>query len=122
MTRLISILLLSAFLFQSFSKVVILANYELNKEYIAKNFCENRNNPEMHCNGKCHMMKQMKEEDKKENGPVNNLKEKYEVQLFSEGKSAFEILNTHTVFEYSSFYQMDKTSPHLLSIFHPPAV
>lgn len=33
--------------------------YEINKEYIANNLCENRNKPEMHCNGKCHLRKQI---------------------------------------------------------------
>ena len=35
-------------------------DYLLNKEYIAKNLCENRNKPKMNCNGKCHLMKQLK--------------------------------------------------------------
>lgn len=38
--------------------VVYLA-YVLNKEYIATSLCENKNKPAMHCNGKCHLSKQL---------------------------------------------------------------
>ena len=33
--------------------------YEVNKEHIAKNLCENKAKPEMKCNGKCHRAKQI---------------------------------------------------------------
>ena len=35
-------------------------DYAINKDYIAKNLCENRAKPKLHCNGKCHLMKQLK--------------------------------------------------------------
>ena len=42
---------------QTFSKAMIVAEYQLNREYIAKNLCVNKSRPKMHCNGRCHMMK-----------------------------------------------------------------
>ena len=41
-------------------------NYLLNKEYIAKNLCVNKDKPESHCEGKCHLVKELK----KVNNPV----------------------------------------------------
>ncbi|MCE9538498.1 MAG: hypothetical protein K8R85_04665 [Bacteroidetes bacterium] len=120
MTRFISILLLTGILLQTFSKVVIFVNYEINKEYITKKYCENKNKPKMHCNGKCHMVKQLNEEDKKENSPLNNLKEKFEVQLFSQDRKTtlFEIyLTGENTF---SAFQLSKTSNPSFSVFHPP--
>ena len=35
-------------------------DYAINKDYIAKNLCENRAKPKLNCNGKCHLMKQLK--------------------------------------------------------------
>lgn len=35
--------------------------YSLNKEYIIETYCENKEAPEMHCDGKCHLAKQVKE-------------------------------------------------------------
>ena len=33
--------------------------FELNKEYIIKTYCVNKNKPKLHCNGKCHLSKQL---------------------------------------------------------------
>lgn len=121
MTRLISIILLSGFLFQSFSKVLILANYEMNKEYITKNFCENKNKPKMHCNGKCHLKKQLEKDEKRENAPVNNVKEKLEIQLFPQfqNNSLFHLYATGK-FVFAPFNDLEASSPSF-SIFHPPS-
>ena len=48
--------------------------YELNKKYIAEVLCENKDKPEMHCNGHCHLKKQLKkanamETDQKQEAP-----------------------------------------------------
>ena len=46
--------------------------YELNKKYIAEVLCENKDKPEMHCNGKCHLKKQIK---KANSAPVQQQQE-----------------------------------------------
>lgn len=35
------------------------AYYELNIEYITEKFCENKEKPELKCNGKCHLAKEL---------------------------------------------------------------
>lgn len=57
--------LLLAFIifFSSMSRGVVVADYLLNKDYIAKVLCVNRDKPEMKCNGKCHLAKQLKKQD-----------------------------------------------------------
>ena len=37
----------------------MLTAYELNKASITEEFCENKSQPELQCNGKCHLMKQL---------------------------------------------------------------
>ena len=34
-------------------------DYVVNYEYISKELCENKAKPELHCNGKCHLMKEL---------------------------------------------------------------
>lgn len=34
-------------------------DYVVNYDYIAKVLCENKEKPQMNCNGKCHLMKEM---------------------------------------------------------------
>jgi hypothetical protein len=110
-------------LLQSFSKWVIMADYEFNKEYISKNLCINKKRPKLHCNGKCQLMKKLAEEEK-QNAPGNN----------SQGTIKFQdIVYLDTFLEYSPttypqvqplfhnyvvarFYE----SP-ISSIFHPPS-
>ena len=38
----------------------ILMDFELRKESIVKYYCENRNRPELHCDGKCYLAKKLK--------------------------------------------------------------
>jgi hypothetical protein len=117
----IAIALASLFFLQSAEKLIIVANYELNKEYISKNLCENKAKPMMHCNGKCHLRKQLQKEDKKENAPSNNVKEKFEVQFFYENKATnLSSYNTNVPTKLNSNYLFSDYSKHLLSIFHPP--
>jgi len=110
-------------LLQSFSKWVIMADYEINKEYISKNLCINKKRPKLHCNGKCQLMKKLAEEEK-QNAPANN----------NQGTIKFQdIVYLDTFLEYSPttypqfqplfhnyvvarFYE----SP-ISSIFHPPS-
>lgn len=63
MFRLISILLILSLSFQSLVKLGIFTWYQLNKEYVANNLCENRNKPQLKCNGKCYLKKQLKKAD-----------------------------------------------------------
>lgn len=66
---------------QVFSKWILVAEYNINRSYIAKTLCENRNRPQLHCNGKCRLMKKMVEDEgqSSNSGPV---KLNWETALF----------------------------------------
>ena len=38
---------------------VVYLDFELRKEHIFKNLCENRFTPQLHCDGKCYLAKQL---------------------------------------------------------------
>ncbi len=118
----IAILLASVFLFHSASKLLIIANYEINKEYISKNLCENKAKPKLKCNGKCHLAKELKKQDKKENTPANSLKEKLEVQFFSIAAKNKIKVQTQTKEKTGTPYLLSNYSNSSDSIFHPPRV
>jgi hypothetical protein len=63
--RYLSIALLFCFLTPLFLKVGILSNYLVQYKYYVEVLCENKNKPELKCNGKCHLAKELKtvEED-----------------------------------------------------------
>ncbi|CAN5524093.1 hypothetical protein BH11BAC3_BH11BAC3_37350 [soil metagenome] len=56
---------LAAFAIQTFDSAFIVVDYFANTKAYAKN-CENKEIPKMHCNGKCQMMKKIKQEQKKD--------------------------------------------------------
>jgi Na+/citrate or Na+/malate symporter len=62
----VSILLLLSLLTTSFANLFVFAGFELNQKYIAAELCENKNKPELHCNGKCFLMKKLKQAQDKE--------------------------------------------------------
>jgi hypothetical protein len=65
--KLTAVLLIIAIISSSFSRFFIYAGYQLNKNYIAAKLCENRNRPWLHCNGKCYLMKKLKQAEEKQN-------------------------------------------------------
>ena len=59
-------LLIIALISANFSSLFIYAGFELNRDYVAKNLCVNRDKPWLHCNGKCYFMRRIKQEQEKE--------------------------------------------------------
>ena len=71
----------------SFSKAVIVADFYANQDYIAKNLCENRGNPKMHCCGRCMLRKRLKQDANQEQNNPERRADNKEV-LFVEGEMA----------------------------------
>jgi hypothetical protein len=65
--RITAYLLIIALITVNFSRLFIYAGFELNRNYIATTLCENRDKPQLHCNGKCYFMKKVKQAQDKEN-------------------------------------------------------
>ncbi|PWG82482.1 hypothetical protein DDR33_01040 [Pararcticibacter amylolyticus] len=64
--RLTAILLIPLMIGVSFSRMLVYAAFELNRNYIASTLCENRERPWLHCDGKCYLAKKMKQVEEKE--------------------------------------------------------
>ncbi|WP_240034588.1 hypothetical protein [Flavobacterium silvisoli] len=101
-------------------------DYIVNYDYISKVLCVNKAKPEMHCNGKCHLMKQLAKEAENEK-PLTPTKKgtSQETETFFclyfhpcevpqvYGNPSFKV-NTH----YTNLYDYTTAG----SVFHPPAV
>lgn len=66
LTRAIAILLLLCSVSVSLSGFFVFAGFEMNQRYIAKELCVNRDKPQLHCNGKCYLMRKLKQAQDKE--------------------------------------------------------
>jgi hypothetical protein len=99
---------------------LIVINYELNKVSITQKFCENKAKPTMHCNGKCHLKKQLDKEEKQQSLP-GSLKEKSEVQFHSISVVSELTITTAEITPHFSYSFSYPDAP-VLSVFHPPTV
>jgi hypothetical protein len=119
-------ILILLLLTQTFSKWVVILNYQLNQKYIAEKLCENRKRPQLHCNGKCQLMLKMKATEEKEETPVNH-GGAFKVSLsetWSDCSSRFELspLTGEEKTIPGDAYLLKQYSAFLSSIFHPPLV
>lgn len=103
---------------------VILLQYNLNKAYIAANLCENRNKPQLHCNGTCHLKKQLAKTVETPDSQDNSNKGTIKIVTvdFVETTSApsFDMqLSLTSIFQPRSNYQY--AAGYSPAVFHPPA-
>lgn len=65
--------LLWLLLLLTFSKVSLVAFYQLNKTYVANTLCENKARPQLKCDGKCYLKKNLKANPAEPTPIKNNL-------------------------------------------------
>lgn len=100
-------------------------DYAINKEYITKNLCENRKKPKLNCNGKCHLMKQLKKAgaENPTDGNATKGSSGQEENCFHVG-SLFAFGTAGIVSSANIFYIKNihtrLPSNYLQDIFHPP--
>ncbi|WP_338793316.1 hypothetical protein [Bernardetia sp. MNP-M8] len=132
-------------LIQPFQKLWIVLSFEMNREYIAQNLCENKEQEDkkleklaelkrankfaeqfgLRCAGSCQLKKQLAEaENQQDNAPVSSIKYTLDL-LFIEKLSSFILDNQLIVFENpipNGFYQGFDSSSNVYGIFRPPVV
>ena len=99
-------------------------DYVVNYDYITQELCENKNKPEMACNGKCHLMKELAKSSTDEQ-PTSNSEKKsnaYSEILFCESIThldftPFNAPNLSVADTYQSLY----FKLYSTSIPHPPS-
>ena len=80
----------------TFSQWGTIAYYQINKEYITRILCKNRDKPQLHCNGKCYLAKKLKERQEKQDQQTSKSIQNIPVlQLFASSVVSFEFLTTH---------------------------
>lgn len=120
--KIVAILVLVGILLQTFNQVVIVAQFYANRAYIAKNLCENKDKPQMHCEGQCCLKKRLAQEAKQQAPGSSEQKTKEEVLLFY-SVANFDIVHQTTFYVSQVFVHYDElfTASYAASIFHPPS-
>lgn len=115
-----ALLLVLCCMAQAFSGAALLGGYYINNTTYLRN-CENKTRPQLHCNGRCQLLKKMKQEKKDEQSPERRASSKEQVLS---SKSFFA--KAPTIHVYPDFVFSDQETQ-LMSgcpsiVFHPPGV
>lgn len=112
---------LTGILLQAFGSGWIVISFFANREAITQKYCVNKDKPKMHCNGKCHLMKQLSDKEKKENSPASSPDLKSEIHWIASSATQLVFYRPQTRVLYpSSCYTVAAVSG--LPPFHPPRV
>ena len=97
------------FLIYYFRAALPYIEYEINKEYIAENLCQNKDKPRMKCKGKCYLKKQVKkaEKEEKKQNPFITSENSLLFYFTAEQTLHIPIQKTITNFKSESFYSFE---------------
>lgn len=116
-----AILFTIVILTQSFSKAIIVMQFNVNRAYIAENLCVKKDIAENTCQGSCQLKKEMEQESNKEQKTDNN-KNSTSFQLFciDNNPDLNQFISEYTTTNTNYYLNNLPPQPALGSIFHPP--
>ena len=113
----LSIVLTNLILFSSFRLTITYAYYELDPVGFIEKLCENKDKPELQCNGKCHLKKVAENNTDNQQEPAKSTTLK-EINLFVIDKFDYLLIRTirkdnnnydyKNLYVYSSIQQIDR--------------
>lgn len=101
-----------------------MVSFKMNQDYIATTLCENKDRPQMHCNGRCVLMKKLKQAEDNEQKQRTQNQEKATVLFFCK-LSRLHVatcLRDQQNRDFNPFYLNFKPSSFQNDIFKPPQV
>ncbi|WP_128546975.1 hypothetical protein [Larkinella soli] len=116
---------LFAVLLPTFSQWGTIAYYQVNKDYIARVLCQNRDKPQLHCDGKCYLAKQLRaQQDRQDQETAERVQNLPVVQLFCQHPTPFRfhpvpIVLSETIRPHAF---LPAYSVPLSALFRPPRV
>ncbi len=99
--------------------------YVMNYDFIIATLCENQDKPEMHCDGKCYLVKQLAQESESgNNNPLNDKLAKTDIpqNIISESVTGFHFTSEPVFTNVIStrYFTNLFSSIHVMEIPHPP--
>jgi hypothetical protein len=108
-------------LLQSFSKVLIVIDFQVNKAYIMEFLCINRDKPQLGCKGKCQLTKKLKEQAQAEKQSREKTHtQEIPINLFCQALFALPAFSSATVNAPFAIYHSGHPVQANYAIFHPP--
>jgi len=110
-------------LYMVFRPLIPLAEYAVNYDYISKVLCINKSRPEVHCNGKCYLSKELAKTNDTDPSPLNKTKNSGQKILdtyIPSGITEVTITEKIPFFNFSFTYEEAYSFLFLKHIFRPP--
>jgi hypothetical protein len=93
MRSIVVYILLFAVLLPMVSQWGTIAYFHVNRDYIARVLCQNRDKPQLNCNGQCYLAKQLKsQQDKQDKETTERIQNLPVLQWFCHEQTAFVFL------------------------------
>ena len=108
---------------QIFSKWILVADYSINKEFIAEKLCENRDKPKLQCDGKCQLAKKLAAEEGQNNKTSSGnsiAKPSFSEIIVTDTDLLTTTVESASSTTFNNFYLAAMPVPVPSSIFHPP--
>lgn len=105
---------------QSISTSLTLLNFEIQREAITALFCINKEKPELHCDGKCYLEKQIKADEESHSDKPQSRVEFINLVFTLASSDAEFLTQFSTPVAHNFGYIIPHFSSALYSIFHPP--
>lgn len=115
----VAIFLILAILTESVSRSIIVIDFELNRDYFAKELCVKKDIPDNCCKGSCALKKELKQEDEREKSPVNGISIKNEIVYFIQDQFCFHFYRNESTVQTAMFVKPVEAG-FAGAIFRPP--
>ncbi|MGC8750433.1 hypothetical protein [Hydrotalea sp.] len=120
--KLVILLMLVGIGGETFQTNFIELYYRLNTAAITQEYCINKDKPQMHCNGQCHLAKQLKKATQPESSNSSNNKSFKLIDLFANTYNCY----TYTPLQVQQKYYIVKSAfiptGYYNLCFHPPTI
>jgi hypothetical protein len=106
---------------QTFSKWCLILEYQVNRDFIAKNLCVNRSTPLSCCKGKCYLHKKMANDESSQQAPGKGAQRDEPVlQVHHQENLLLQPLFTIPSITHSTRHLTGSSQEYILSFFTPP--
>lgn len=123
MRQLLLYVLLVAVLLPGTSPWGTIAYFHANRAYIARVLCENRDKPELHCDGQCYLAKKLKaQQDRQDKETTERVQHLPALQWFCQSNVAFQFApgGVATLAGRVFIYRFSRYAAPRTGLFRPP--
>lgn len=95
-------------------------DYAINQDYIKQTLCVNKARPELHCEGKCYLGKELAKNGSQDNSKTKNSVQKIIDLYIPATIEKIEIVGEKFLTDFHPTYQVDYFYLYLKTVFRPP--